>query len=337
MFKKKYLKYKRKYLLLQNKNKLNNFSNLFNNYGGFAKAIIKYKDNIHIPTREVYTTDKLAADSLVIQIPIHMILTNINGENAPIWRKKSEEMNNNLVGILYYMDKINPNTNSFIRSYLNILPKKFNGLPCFWDKKYYQYLKNTSIYKNILDRNISLNKSFQDMNNSLLPKYKLSYQDYLLYKSLVATRNFSFIKDNERIRGLVPFGDMLNHDNNPNTRWGFDNNTNKFFFRTTRNLLKGDILTDSYGSKPGYQYLLHYGFFLPEKHQVSINGVNINKIDNINQILKMDIIRKIKLLKNDLNLINKENSNELCVKMIKLILETEINFLSDFINVRQRL
>ena len=331
MFKNKYLKYKRKYLLLQNKNKLNKFKNLFNNYGGFTKANIKYKENVPVPTREVYINDKVSANNLIIEIPIEMILTNINGENAPIWRKRSDEMNNNLVGILYYMDKINPNTNPFIRSYLNILPKSIEGIPCFWDKKYYQYLKNTSLYKNILDRNIRLDKSFQDMNQSLLPKYKLSYQDYLLYKSLVASRNFSFIKGNKRIRGLVPFGDMLNHDINPNTRWGFDNNTNKFFFRTTRDILKGDILTDTYGSKPSYQYLLHYGFFLPEKHQVLINGVNISQTDNMDQTMKMEIIRKIKLLKNDLNLINKENSNKTCVKMIKLILETEINFLSGYI------
>ena len=78
MFKNKYLKYKRKYLLLQNKNKLNKFKNLFNNYGGFTKANIKYKENVPVPTREVYINDKVSANNLIIEIPIEMILTNIN-------------------------------------------------------------------------------------------------------------------------------------------------------------------------------------------------------------------------------------------------------------------
>lgn len=324
MYKQKYLKYKNKYLLLKDKQKFNIFSDLFNRYGGETKTKLE--------SRKVYVNEDVLKDELLLEIPIDMILTNIDGQNSPIWRLKTEELNNNLVGILYYMDKISSTTNSFIRSYLNILPRSFDGIPCFWEKRYYQYLKNTSLYEHIIKRNIDLNKSFENMNQSLLEKYQISFNDYLKYRALVSSRNFSFFKDNKKLRGMVPFGDMLNHSLNPNTKWGFDNKTNRFYFRSNKNLTKGEILTDTYGVKPNYQYLIYYGFFLPENHQISIDSkiLDMNHKVEISEELRKKITDKINLLKKDLELVKKED-DQIYKKIIIKILETEIDILSDII------
>jgi hypothetical protein len=323
MYKQKYFKYKDKYLLLKDKQKFNTFSNLFNTYGGKTKTKLE--------SRIVYLNQDILKDELLLEIPIDMILTDDDGKNAPIWRLKTEEKNNNLVGILYYMDKISSNTNLFIRSYLNILPESFDGIPCFWEERYYQYLKNTSFYEPIIKRNIDLNKSFKNMNHSLLKIYQMSFNDYLKYKALVSSRNFGFVKDNKKLRGMVPFGDMMNHSLNPNTKWGFDNKTNRFYFRSNKDLVKGEILTDTYGLKPSYQYLIYYGFFLPENHQVLFNGKILDRNHKVkNSEFRKKINEKIILLKKDLELIKNEINNQ-CKKIIIKIIETEIIILSNII------
>ena len=131
---------------------------------------------------------------------------------------------------------------------------------------------------------------------------------------------------------MVPYADMLNHSSKPNTKWNFYDESNMFYLVSNKDLLTGEILTDSYGDKPNYQYLIYYGFILPENHKVLIDGklIGLNQKIELTSSVKTEIRNKLLLLKKDMGRIKGEDDN-ICRKIIIELLETEISILRNIL------
>merc|ERR1719253_2082069 len=73
--------------------------------------------------------------------------------------------------------------------------------------------------------------------------------------------------------GLVPMADMLNHKRPHETAWNYDDSKGAFTITTTKRLLKGAQIFDSYGRKCNSRYFVNYGFSLDvnEDNQVAMD------------------------------------------------------------------
>jgi len=88
----------------------------------------------------------------------------------------------------------------------------------------------------------------------------------------VITRIFGFKVNGKKTDGLVAMADMLNHKRPNETSWSFDQSKNAFTILTTKRILKGSQVFDSYGRKCNSRFFVNYGFTLDfnEDNQVAI-------------------------------------------------------------------
>jgi len=80
----------------------------------------------------------------------------------------------------------------------------------------------------------------------------------------VITRIFGFEVNGLKTDGLVAMADMLNHKRPNETSWTYDTSRGAFTITTTKRLLKGQQVFDSYGRKCNSRYFVNYGFSLDE-------------------------------------------------------------------------
>jgi histone-lysine N-methyltransferase SETD3 len=97
--------------------------------------------------------------------------------------------------------------------------------------------------------------------------------EFVWARLAVITRIFGFEIGTYKTDGLVPMADMLNHKRPHETMWTFDNGMNSFTITSTKRLLKGAQIFDSYGRKCNSRYVVNYGFSLDanEDNQVAMH------------------------------------------------------------------
>jgi hypothetical protein len=105
-------------------------------------------------------------------------------------------------------------------------------------------------------------------------KYK-NYKDFfpvfLKYRILVCSRVFGYNKYNEEELGLVPYADLLNHSDKPNTKWYFDDDLDAFVVVATKDIKKNSEIYDSYGAKTNFELMLYYGFSIKNNPYSTLN------------------------------------------------------------------
>ena len=133
--------------------------------------------------------------------------------------------------------------------YVRSLPYSTSNFPVTWNENMLIWLKDSAIRPMISSRKQSLLRENTDGKDSM----------FLHYRLLVGSRAFAF---NDKLIGMVPYGDMLNHSNDPNISWKF---TDKHFvMRATKNIKKGQQCFDSYGTKTNYESSLFYGMTMDD-------------------------------------------------------------------------
>jgi histone-lysine N-methyltransferase SETD3 len=114
----------------------------------------------------------------------------------------------------------------------------------------------------------------------------------------VITRIFGFEVNNRKTDGLVAMADMLNHKLPNETSWHFDQGLHAFTITTTKRLLKGAQVFDSYGRKCNSRYFVNYGFSLDtnEDNQVALFFSLPRPSDDADQQALMSYQLKAKLI-----------------------------------------
>jgi len=84
---------------------------------------------------------------------------------------------------------------------------------------------------------------------------------------MVYSRSFGVINsrllgfEDVKVLSLVPLADMLNHSNNANVIWGYDNTSHGFKMKATKDIKRGEECFDTYGAhKSNDEFLLIYGY-----------------------------------------------------------------------------
>ena len=79
---------------------------------------------------------------------------------------------------------------------------------------------------------------------------------YLHWRTVVGSRNFNCGENMSTC--IVPFADMFNHSECPNTKWFFKNGS--FYIVANQHIGKEEQVFDTYGKKTNYYNMLYYNF-----------------------------------------------------------------------------
>ncbi len=293
--------------------KLKKFDEWFKKNNGISFLKISSANGV----RGTVATRNVTKGENILVIPRKILIVSSDfGENNNLTE------HDKLILLTYQYYKKNLFTN-----YFSTLPKQFNDFPLMWDMKKRKIIENTFLEKKFKINYENFNKKYEKLLN-YIPN--MNYNDFRYIWIIVNSRNFSVKIKNKKVNILAPYGDMLNHSFNKNTKWSYDDNLNAFVFKSTRNIIKNEIVTDSYGIKTSDRYLFYYGFFLPEHHVIEINNKKLRK----NNKLKTLNSNEINLILEKLNLLLKDKKKYKNLgeefKLQKLILQTEIEILEQY-------
>jgi histone-lysine N-methyltransferase SETD3 len=227
---------------------------------------------INTPQKGIYSSIDIQEDETIMWIDHKFIIEFDEIKNERLIDVLTEK-NYHFVLFLYSeMGK----PNSFWKPYLSMLPKNMNNYIPFYNKKDIELLNMTSFkYSYNYDKkrkdfkyNVKILYDFLMKTSQLyekhVNKYQLFYMFILYLKTIVDTRVFEYTKDNQKQCGIVPYADLLNHSNNPNALWYFNDETGRFEIFSTREITYGEELCLSYGIENNISLLSNYGFTLED-------------------------------------------------------------------------
>ena len=188
--------------------------------------------------------------------------------------------------VLFILDDKN-NEKSYFKSYYDVLPKDLSHLPIFWTDDELLLLENSHIITSIMNRRKILSDNYNQL--SKIPNFsdKFSFEDYCTLRSIVGSRNFSLNIDGDTVSAMVPLGDMFNHNLPPDVKWTFDSMLDCYTMKATKDIKKGQEITDSYGGKPNNEYLLYYGFTMDDNNIKCKTMIDLNYNEDDDDIVEV--------------------------------------------------
>jgi histone-lysine N-methyltransferase SETD3 len=148
---------------------------------------------------------------------------------------------------------------------MDTLPQHYRNMPIFFDESELHELKGSLSLQMLQDRKVSLKMEYDNICE-YVPEFKrFHHLDFFWARLAVITRIFGFEIGKLKTDGLVAMADMLNHKRPNESSWTFDNtkgDSGCFTITTTKRLLKGAQVFDSYGRKCNSRYFVNYGFSL---------------------------------------------------------------------------
>ena len=316
------------------------YKNLFNwiiNSNGFISNKISIKEN-NKNNRFLFANKKILKYEEIIKINNINIISILNSK---IKQKCLKYLLNNsnidfdCILLFFSLDK--KNKNSFFNSYYNFFPVlNYEKIPLFYSKQQINkinYLNELIEFTNIT--NININKTYK---KNFFNK-NISYEEFKLNYYLIISRNF-VLKNNilSNINCLVPFLDLINHQNNYNSFYNFDYNSNTFILYAIRDIQINEEITISYGKLNNIELFNYYGFTL-KNNQFKFNL--ILKIKEIKIVLDGYVFDEEILLaidkiknkykindKNALNLIKNELYNNRQILFENMYKNDDVNIIN---------
>ena len=317
-----------------NKSNKSNQSNQFNK----LKKWLGIKDSLKLFEREqrgIYSTEPIEKNKIIMKIKSKYLLE--YQQIYSIYPIDDIEEANSLVA--FYLTKLYYECDEFWSNYIESMPYNLDEFPIFWSQTELNFLKQTSFYcltdteanyishLDKIQQDFFIIKQFDEQNEIIQKNSEQNisdeqlYQTYLKFRILVGSRIFGYVKYGNETSGMVPYVDLINHSDMPNTAWYFDDNLDSFVLISTKYIAKGEELCDNYGDKNNIELLLYYGFTL-ETNQNSILSFDINKINyifknnfNPDEINNYDMEKKI-ILKNKLKNIYSHHNEKISSRII---------------------
>jgi hypothetical protein len=241
--------------------------------------------------RGLYSTQPIEKNKIIIKIKSKYLL-----EYQKIYLElpiDGIEEANSLVA--FYLTKLYFEKNEFWLNYIESLPMNLSEFPIFWSQNELNNLKYTSFYclkdKNLIyhldsiQQDFDIIKQYNNENNIIEDiEDEIIYDTYLRFRILVGSRIFGYVKYGNETSGIVPYIDLLNHSETPNTTWYFDDDLDSFVLASTKFIAKGEELCDNYGVKNNIELLLYYGFTIKSNPNpiLSFNFDKTNYFFNLN-------------------------------------------------------
>ena len=316
-----------------------NYENLYkwliNNGAYISKKIFPKEETIY--NRYILTKEKIYQKEELLFIPDKLTISTLNGfvfeqcekgfEKYYFYASKDEKVSFDYDCLVYYLTIDKENKESFFKNYYNYLPKiQKEDYSLYFNEEDKNFLNKIELDTQIRRQDFFLNKSLRPIKNEVqkiengLEKFKENF----IY---VSTRNFgrrgSFYDDTNT---LVPFLDLLNHNNNYNAWFYFDEKRDGFVLFAIKDIEKNEEITISYGKFNNIYLYSMYGFTI--KDNIYKQSIYLEVDDT--KVVLFENIKKDEIMK-VFNLFNPKNIKEKNDLFIKII-----NTLKNKLNVYQR-
>jgi len=279
-----------------------------------------FLDNIKIKfhtndNREIFSQKDIDLNESILEISLKCMMTTELGKETEIGKevidkKLSLYSKHNWISFILLENLCK--SDSIWRTYIDILPKNFDNVPIFFKKDYLNMLKGCTCLSKILSKIASLQTEYKFLFNNLETFKKYSLAEYIWARTVVITRIYGVVIDGIKTQALVPFADMLNHNNNPETQWFFDD-INKVFKILSKKKFSANVpIYDNYGKKCNSRFFVNYGFvldrnmentvrFIFDLKSSEVSGIKYKKTFLSNSSNKTHILGKIEQNRNNFN------------------------------------
>ena len=313
---------------------INLYNWLISNGAFISKKIIPFEADKY--NRYIKAKEEIKKKEEIIFIPTELTLSTLNSivaDSCKIGFKefnscasKEEKFSYDFDCLVYFLTVDMDNKNSFFKFFYGYFPQiSESDFPLYFPEDKINILKKIELDYEI-ERQIHFYKKALNPVKDKIIKIENGIEKFKKNFIYVSTRNFerrsSFF---ESVNTLVPFLDLLNHDNNYNTWFIYDEKREGFSLYAIKNIQKNEELTTSYGRLNNIYLYSIYGFTL--KDNIYRSNISI-KIDGKKFVLfpkvnnKEYIINIMKQFKN--------YDKEKCLIKIK---EALLNRLYEYQNV----
>jgi hypothetical protein len=221
----------------------------------------------------------LSKNELISFIPEKIILSSINPLLNSICRRAyGLYHSSDLECITFFMTLDKFNKTSFFKPYYDYLPKfDMGGAPTSFSEKKLKFYEELEFDLYVGISNHKLQNAYNEEVEKILEEkgIKNPFEEFKYNYELVKSRNFArpgsdFFFD---LNSCVPFIELLNHDNNYNTDFEFDEKNKGFILKAVRDINLGEELTLSYGNESNINLFVTYGFTL--KNNIYKNSMRV--------------------------------------------------------------
>ena len=257
------------------------------NHGAFiSKKLIPKENSIY--NRCLITTDKIKEKEEILFIPDKITISTLNKIVLDRWKEdfrdflsfaeKEEKSSFDYDCLVYFLTVDMDNKNSFFRHYYDYLPEVSKlEYPIYFSEEEKISFMQIELEIQIRRQEYFFNKSLKPIKNKII-KIENGIEKFKKNFIYVSTRNFgrrgSFFQN---VNTMVPYLDLLNHNNDYNTWFYYDEKRDGFALYATRDIQKNEELTLSYGKYNNVYLYWLYGFTI--KNNIFHSSINI-KIKN---------------------------------------------------------
>ena len=223
--------------------------------------------------RGVVSAKHIKKDEFVFLIPKHLIITNRTAEQVPEIKQLDNVFQNktptekNIIKIAVFMLFAEEFEGIMLNvdwsPYFDTLPETLDHIPIFW-KEDLEYIRGSYLHERIRERNRFIREEYRLLKSNVPDFDVFRFHDYHRMRSLVSSRNFKLVINDDIVSAMVPFADMLNHSNTCQTRWSYNDQLQSYQMVAKAPIRPGDEIMDSYGIKTMDSYFIYYGFILPD-------------------------------------------------------------------------
>jgi len=249
-----------------------------------------------ITTKDIQVKDKF------LTIPQNIIMSTHTADIAGISKIQSEAIQRmpSVKLAVYLLLEKHKKTKSFWKEYIDVLPRSLS-LPLFWTTEELLALKGTSVYGTAIQQQVNTLMQYLNIRQALQATRKkdlaaFTYEEFRWAVGIIMSRqNFVPIDGTPQIC-LIPFWDMLNHDEGVMTTF-YNQETASTECHAMRNYKKGEQMFIYYGERANSKLLLYQGFVFSKNKYKSFTFHH----KALNENDKFKPAKQVFLSKHDLN------------------------------------
>ena len=288
------------------------YNNLYNwliSNGAFiSKKINPLEQNEY--NRYIITKEEIKKDEEIIFIPTELTLSTLNNivsdackigfKEFNSYASKEEKFSYDFDCLVYFLTIDMDNQNSFFKFFYGYFPQiSENDFAIYFPEDKINILKKIELDYEIERQIHFYEKALNPVKDKII-KIENGIEKFKKNFIYVSTRNFerrsSFF---ESVNTLVPFLDLLNHDNNYNTWFIYDEKREGFSLYAIKDIHKNEEITTSYGRLNNIYLYSIYGFTLKDNIyrsniSIKIDGKKFVLFPKVNKEYIINIIKQFK-------------------------------------------
>ena len=323
----------------------NNYEKLYNwlisNGAYISKKLIPKEQSLY--NRYIITGEKINQKEELLFIPNKLTISTLNDIVLDKCQKDFMNYYSSLTReeissfdydcLVYFLTIDIDNNQSFFKNYYNYLPEiSKSDFPLYFTDEEKNILSKIELDTQISRQDIFLEKALMPVKNKII-KIENGLEKFKKNFIYMSTRNFgrrgSFYDD---VNTLVPYLDLLNHSNDYNSWFYYDEKRDGFVLFAIKDIEKNEEITISYGKLNNIYLYTMYGFTIKDnlyKPSISLE-VKDTKFVIFEKIKIDEIIKVIDYFKPN----NKKDKTNLIIQIINS-LKNKLNVYKKYIEVYQ--